>query len=90
MVSPAAKLGVLVKTCQLLFNAMKLGQHRDDTKRAGADDFLPILIYVVLKARVPNLCWNVRMVETFRHPSRLQVGVSSSYSVFWVAWMVVT
>lgn len=71
-VSPAAKIAVLVKTSQLLFNALNLGRARDSSSRPGADDFLPILIYVVLKAKVVNLCWHLRFIETFRHQSKLQ------------------
>lgn len=35
MVTPAAKMGVLVKTCQLLFNALNLGRARNSTSRPG-------------------------------------------------------
>lgn len=37
----------------------------------SADDFLPILIYLVLRARVPQLMLNIRYIELTRHPSRL-------------------
>mmetsp|Transcript_16254 Transcript_16254/g.26810 ORF Transcript_16254/g.26810 Transcript_16254/m.26810 type:complete len:388 (+) Transcript_16254:985-2148(+) len=37
----------------------------------GADDFLPVLIYVVVRANVANLQSNVDYVMKYRHPARL-------------------
>merc|ERR1712216_999261 len=38
----------------------------------SADDFLPVLIYVALHARVAHLHSNVMYIARYRHPSRLQ------------------
>ncbi|CAL1714296.1 unnamed protein product [Somion occarium] len=41
-------------------------------KEEGADTFVPILIYVVLKANPENLLSNVEFINRFRNPAKLQ------------------
>lgn len=38
---------------------------------AGADDFLPVYVYVVLRAAVPSLWSNIEFIQTYRDPSEL-------------------
>lgn len=38
---------------------------------AGADDFLPVLVYVVIHANPPQLASNLMYVERFRMHSRM-------------------
>lgn len=41
------------------------------TSPVSADEILPLLIYVVVKAAPPQLYSNVEFISAFRHPSRL-------------------
>ncbi len=41
------------------------------TCNAGADDFLPVLIYVVIHANPPQLASNLEYVQRFRMHSRM-------------------
>lgn len=43
----------------------------DDNNIAGADDFLPLFIWVVLRSNIPRLCSNFAYVDTFLNPARL-------------------
>lgn len=43
----------------------------DLTDAAGADDFLPVLIYVVIHANPPQLASNLEYIQRFRMHSRM-------------------
>ncbi len=44
-------------------------------KVPGVDDFLPVFIFVILQANLPNLHSNIEYLSHFRHPSRMLAGM---------------
>ncbi|KAL1921236.1 uncharacterized protein VTP21DRAFT_10952 [Calcarisporiella thermophila] len=65
--APRDKLICILNCCKVIFGLIK---HVEGD--AGADKFLPILIYVVLKANPPQLISNVQFISRFRNPEQLQ------------------
>jgi len=51
----------------------------------GADSFLPLLIYVTVKANPDNLLSNIEYINRFRRPERLQ-GESGYYLSSLTEW----
>lgn len=43
----------------------------NDANPSGADEFLPILIYVVIRANPLHLFSNIQYVSLFRHPNKM-------------------
>jgi Rab5 GDP/GTP exchange factor len=72
---PGSKLESLFNGCTILTNLLgRLGQEqaRAGTQVVvGADDFLPLLIFTLLKANPKHLWQNLEYIETFRSPSRM-------------------
>jgi len=64
--APGDKIACVVRCCTVIFSVLNLV--RTSEKRPGADDFLPVFIYVVLKANVPHLYSNCEFIEKFRNP----------------------
>lgn len=56
---------------QAASNGTSSTAHQDDTNIAGADDFLPLFIWVVMRSHIPRLCSNVNYVQTYLNPARL-------------------
>ncbi|CAL1714295.1 unnamed protein product [Somion occarium] len=65
--APRDKLICILNCCKVIF-----GLIRHLRKEEGADTFVPILIYVVLKANPENLLSNVEFINRFRNPAKLQ------------------
>ncbi|KAH6915834.1 guanine nucleotide exchange factor Vps9 [Coprinopsis sp. MPI-PUGE-AT-0042] len=65
--APRDKLICILNCCKVIF-----GLIRHLKEEEGADTFVPILIYVVLKANPEHLLSNVEFISRFRNPSKLQ------------------
>ncbi|PPQ78679.1 hypothetical protein CVT25_010700 [Psilocybe cyanescens] len=65
--APRDKLICILNCCKVIF-----GLIRHLHKEEGADSFVPILIFVVLKANPEHLLSNVEFINRFRNPSKLQ------------------
>ncbi|CAG06165.1 unnamed protein product, partial [Tetraodon nigroviridis] len=66
--SPEKKVSVLLRVCKLIYSVMQ-----DNSGRMyGADDFLPMLTYVVAQCDVPQLDMEVEYMMELLDPSLLQ------------------
>jgi hypothetical protein len=65
--APRDKLVCALNTCRIINNTLTT-RHGSD---GGADDFLPVLVYVVLRANPDRLESNLKYIQRFRGESRL-------------------
>ena len=62
--SPHAKLQCLLNCCKAVFEIITETDKSDGApKAAGADEFLPLLIYIVIKSGAMRLFANLRYIE---------------------------
>ncbi|KAJ9051783.1 hypothetical protein DSO57_1001541 [Entomophthora muscae] len=66
--TPRHKMICILNCCKLLFKLLR----KNESNGGGADSFLPLLIFTILKANPPKLISNLQYITRFRHPSRLQ------------------
>jgi hypothetical protein len=66
--APRDKVVCVLNTCRIINNLLNVSS---GNRPPGADDFLPVLIYVVLRANPPDLESNLRYIARFRRDSRL-------------------
>ncbi|PHZ11698.1 uncharacterized protein RHIMIDRAFT_203695 [Rhizopus microsporus ATCC 52813] len=66
--APRDKLICILNCCKVIFGLIK----HMSKEEGGADIFLPLLIYVVIRSNPPRLISNVQYISRFRHPDHLQ------------------
>lgn len=64
--APRDKIICILNCCKVIFGLLR----QTDTEES-ADAFLPILIYVLLKAQPPDFISNVNYIQRFRNPDML-------------------
>ncbi|XP_069494020.1 ras and Rab interactor 3 [Ambystoma mexicanum] len=73
--SPEKKITFLLKSCKLIYDSMSSG---NPGKSHGADDFLPVLMYVLARSNVTELLLDVEYMMELMDPA-LQLGEGSYY-----------
>ncbi|KAI5102073.1 ras and Rab interactor 3 [Silurus meridionalis] len=73
--SPQKKIDLLLKTCKIIYESMSVGC---PGKPHGADDFLPVLMYVLARCNMAALLLDVEYMMELMDPA-LQLGEGSYY-----------
>ncbi|KAL5652933.1 hypothetical protein ACJX0J_038391, partial [Zea mays] len=73
--APREKLLCIMSCCQVINNLLLNISMSNDRTLSGADEFLPILIYVTIKANPPQLHSNLKFVQLFRRETKLILEV---------------
>ena len=78
---PSEKVACVVKCASIIFRSLNLSRVNteaststavDPLSAPGADDFLPVFIYVVLKSNATKLYSNIEFIQNFLNSSQLR------------------
>ena len=64
--APRDKIICILNCCKVIFGLL-----RHATQDESADHFIPLIIYIVLQANVPDLISNLQYIQRFRNPEKL-------------------
>ncbi|KAJ8762976.1 hypothetical protein K2173_023105 [Erythroxylum novogranatense] len=69
--APRDKLVCILNCCKVINNLLFNASHASNSNPPGADEFLPVLIFVTIKANPPQLHSNLLYIQQYRCQSRL-------------------
>ncbi|GER40357.1 vacuolar sorting protein 9 domain [Striga asiatica] len=69
--APRDKLVCILNCCKVINNLLLNASIASNEDHPGADEFLPVLIYVTIKANPPQLHSNLSYIQRFRRQTRL-------------------
>ncbi|KAK4490091.1 hypothetical protein RD792_000747 [Penstemon davidsonii] len=69
--APRDKLVCILNCCKVISNLLINASLASNGDHPGADEFLPVLIYVTIKANPPQLHSNLSYIQRFRRETRL-------------------
>lgn len=69
--APRDKVVCILNCCRVIDNLLRCGSQSGTNSIHGADDFLPVLVYVVIHGNPPQLASNLMYIERFRMHSRM-------------------
>eukprot|EP00850_Spirogloea_muscicola_P003026 SM000012S25288 [mRNA] locus=s12:93969:98406:- [translate_table: standard] len=78
--APRDKLVCILNCCRVINNLLLNMSMGSDGNPPGADDFLPVLIFIVIKANPPQLQSNLLYIQRYRHHSRMVSEASYFYT----------
>ena len=73
--APQDNLESVVRCSKKIFEVIQAGKNN----AASADDFLPSLVFILLKANPPRMHSNINFITRFSNESRLRSGEEASY-----------
>lgn len=65
--TPKDKLVCILNCCKVIYNMI----NASEGKPTGADDFFPILIYIVIRSNPKDLHTNIEFISNFRNPNKM-------------------
>ena len=69
---PSEKMACIIRSASLVSRVLSVVRLKHGhSVHSGADDFLPLFIYVVLKSKARNLVLNCEYISAFYNPTRL-------------------
>lgn len=69
--APREKLACILNCCKVITNLLHNAAVAANENPPGADEFLPVLIYVTIKANPPQLHSNLLYIQRYRRQSRM-------------------
>ncbi|KAK4391159.1 Beta-1,3-galactosyltransferase 7 [Sesamum angolense] len=69
--APRDKIACILNCCKVISNLLLNASFASNEDHPGADEFLPVLIYVTIKANLPQLHSNLSYIQRYRRQTRL-------------------